>query len=103
MHDTMQESIWRCNTNIASSDRRVLRWPRCRLRPFAADTTPPLIDIASIKKFVKEPLPSYEAYPDRLALLEVPKTGHTITDRMWNEGTQWLVRQLVEKPLRSPR
>ena len=61
------------------------------------------IDIESIKKFVKELRPSYEKFPERLMLLEEPKTGHSVTDRMWSEGTQWLVRHLVEKPSRSPR
>jgi uncharacterized protein len=58
------------------------------------------IDIESIKKFVKELRPSYEAHPDRLHLLEEPKSGHTVTDRMWSDGTQWLVHHLVEKPIR---
>jgi dienelactone hydrolase len=61
------------------------------------------IDIESIKKFVKELQPSYKEYPDRLALLEAPMAGHTVTDRMWTEGTQWLVRHLVDKPIRSSR
>jgi hypothetical protein len=59
------------------------------------------IAIASIKKFVKDLRPSYKAHPDRLELLEEPKTGHAVTERMWNEGTRWLVRHLVEKPIRS--
>lgn len=59
------------------------------------------IDIESIRKFVKELRPSYESYPDRLMLLEEPKTGHSVTERMWVEGTQWLLRHLVEKPIRS--
>ena len=58
------------------------------------------IDIESIKKFVKELTPSYKDHPDRLRLLEEPKTGHMVTDRMWSEGSQWLVRHLVEKPVR---
>lgn len=61
------------------------------------------IDIESIRKFIKDLRPSYAAHPDRLALLEEPKTGHTVTERMWNEGIQWLQRHLVEKPLRSSR
>jgi len=61
------------------------------------------IDIESIKKFVKELRPSYEAYPDRLTLLEEPKTGHSVTERMWSEGTGWLVRHLVEQPIRRPK
>jgi dienelactone hydrolase len=70
---------------------------------FLANGARDQIDIESIKKFVKDLRPSYEAYPDRLALLEEPKTGHTVTDRMWNEGMQWLCRHLVDKPIRSPR
>jgi hypothetical protein len=60
------------------------------------------IDIVQIRKFVKELRPSYEAYPDRLMFLEEPKTGHSVTERMWTEGTNWLVRHLVEKPIRTP-
>lgn len=61
------------------------------------------IDIESVRTFVKDLRPSYEAFPDRLVLLEEPKIGHSVTDRMWNEGTQWLLRHLVEKPIRSSR
>lgn len=61
------------------------------------------IDIESIKKFVKELEPSYKEHPDRLKLLEEPKTGHSVTDRMWTEGTDWLVRHLVEKPIRPAK
>ena len=60
------------------------------------------IAIASIKKFVEDLRPSYKAHPDRLHLLEEPKTGHEVTERMWEEGTQWLLRHLVERPLRAP-
>lgn len=61
------------------------------------------IDIESVKTFVKDLQPSYKAHPDRLMLLEDPKTGHAVTDRMWNEGIKWLIRHLVEKPIRSTR
>src|SRR6188474_1781483 len=61
------------------------------------------IDIKSVRKFVKELRPSYEKHPDRLKLLEVPKTGHTVTKGMWDEGIEWLVLHLVEKPIRSSR
>jgi dienelactone hydrolase len=67
---------------------------------FLANGALDAIDIESIKAFVKDLRPSYEAYPDRLQLLEEPKTGHTVTDRMWSEGTRWLVRHMVEKPIR---
>jgi hypothetical protein len=59
------------------------------------------IDIESIKSLVKDLGPSYEAFPDRLHLLEEPKTGHTVTDRMWEEGTQWFVRHLLRKSNRE--
>jgi dienelactone hydrolase len=61
------------------------------------------IDIQTVKSFVKDLQPSYAAYPDRLAFLEEPDLGHSVTDRMWTEGTKWLLRHLVEKPIRSPR
>jgi dienelactone hydrolase len=61
------------------------------------------IDIETIKKFVKDLKPSYETYPDRLAFLEEPNVGHSVTDRMWTEAGQWLVRHLVEKPIRQSR
>jgi dienelactone hydrolase len=70
---------------------------------FLANGARDAIDIESIKKFVKDLRPSYEAHPDRLALLEEPKTGHSVTERMWSEGTQWLIRHLVEKPVRPTR
>jgi uncharacterized protein len=61
------------------------------------------IDIGSVKKFVKDLGPSYEAHPERLKFLEEPMAGHSVTDRMWSEGIQWFVRHLVEKPIRSSR
>jgi dienelactone hydrolase len=67
---------------------------------FLANGARDAIDIESIKAFVKDLRPSYDAYPDRLHLLEEPKTGHSVTERMWTEATQWLVRYLVEKPIR---
>jgi dienelactone hydrolase len=61
------------------------------------------IDIGSVKKFVKDLRSSYETHPDRLLLLEEPKTGHAVTDRMWSEGGKWFLRHLVERPIRSAR
>jgi dienelactone hydrolase len=58
------------------------------------------IDVESVRTFVKELKPSYKAHPERLKLLEEPKTGHSVTDRMWKEGTEWLHLHLVEKPIR---
>ncbi|HWG42785.1 MAG TPA: dienelactone hydrolase family protein [Gemmataceae bacterium] len=52
------------------------------------------IDIQTIKSFVKDLRPSYKSYPDKLKFLEEPAVGHSVTDRMWNEGTEWLLRHL---------
>jgi hypothetical protein len=59
------------------------------------------IDIESVKKFVTDLGPGYAAHPGRLKFLEEPMAGHAVTDRMWSEGSQWFVRHLVEKPMRS--
>jgi pimeloyl-ACP methyl ester carboxylesterase len=69
---------------------------------FLANGAKDQIDIESIKQFVKDLQPSYKAHPDRLKLLEEPKTGHSVTDRMWDQGIQWFVHHLVEKPLQAP-
>lgn len=52
------------------------------------------IDIQTIRTFVKELQPGYKDCPDRLNLLEEPDVGHSVTDRMWNEGAEWLLRHL---------
>jgi dienelactone hydrolase len=83
--------------SLEPQDRKAAIAPKAL---FLANGAKDEIDIESIKKFVKDLRPSYEAYPDRLNLLEEPNTGHTVTDRMWSEGTQWLIRHLVEKPIR---
>lgn len=69
---------------------------------FLANGAKDSIDIESIKSFVKDLQPGYAAFPERLHLLEETKTGHTVTDRMWVEGTRWFVRHLLEKPIRAP-
>ena len=60
------------------------------------------IPIEQIQKFVKDLEPSYKAHPDRLMLLEELKTGHTVTERMWKEGGQWLVTHLIDKAKKAP-
>jgi dienelactone hydrolase len=54
------------------------------------------IDIESIRRFVKDLRPGYTAFPDRLEAIEEPG-GHSVTERMWSEGTKWLQTHLVEK------
>ena len=86
--------------SLNPQDRKAAYAPKAL---FLANGAKDGIDIQSVKAFVKDLRPSYEAYPDRLVLLEEPEAGHSVTDRMWSEGTKWLVRHLVEKPIRSPR
>ena len=59
------------------------------------------IDIETVKTFVKEIQPRYKDAPDRLKFLEEPDVGHSVTERMWKEGGEWLQRHLIEKPIRS--
>jgi dienelactone hydrolase len=61
------------------------------------------IDIKSVRSFVKGLEPSYKDHPGRLKLLEEPEAGHNVTDKMWAEGTRWLLLHLVEKPIRPAR
>jgi hypothetical protein len=59
------------------------------------------IDIQTVRTFVKEIQPLYKGTPDRLKFLEEPEAGHSMTERMWKEGSEWLLRHLIEKPIRS--
>jgi dienelactone hydrolase len=59
------------------------------------------IDIQSIKSFVKDLRPSYKDNLDRLKLLEEPEAGHSVTDRMWTEGIDFLLRHLPPEKARE--
>jgi hypothetical protein len=59
------------------------------------------IDIQSIKSFVKDLQPSYKDRTDRLKFLEEPEAGHSVTDRMWTEGTEFLLRHLPPEKARE--
>jgi dienelactone hydrolase len=59
------------------------------------------IDIRSIKTFVKDLRPSYKDNLDRLKFLEEPEAGHSVTDRMWAEGTDFLLRHLPPEKARE--
>src|SRR5262249_6540654 len=61
------------------------------------------IDIQTIRSFVKHLQPRDAAHPDRPASGEAPAVGHTVTSKVWSEGTSWLVRHLQEKPIRTVR
>jgi hypothetical protein len=82
--------------------------PEARKRAFApkavllANGVKDEIDIETIRRFVKDLGPHYAAHPDRLQAIEEPG-GHSVTDRMWSEGTKWLERHLIEKPATGAR
>lgn len=58
------------------------------------------IDIRSIRKFADAMRPRYEEFPDRFAFFEDEAAGHTFTDAMKERATAWLVRHLIEQPIR---
>jgi dienelactone hydrolase len=61
------------------------------------------IDIQTIRTFARDLGPGYKDFPDRLKVLEEPDVGHAVTERMWTEGTQWLVRYLIDEPIGSQK
>ncbi|MSQ95570.1 MAG: hypothetical protein EXR98_13565 [Gemmataceae bacterium] len=97
--DALSPRVRQLVSSIDPLDRKAAIAPKAL---FLANGAKDQIDIESIKKFVKDLQPSYKEHPDRLMLLEEPKTGHSVTERMWTEGATWLVRHLVEKSIRLP-
>ena len=61
------------------------------------------IDIRSIRKFADEMRPRYKGVPDRFDFFEDEEAGHTFSTVMKEKSTQWLVRHLIEKPIRVNR
>lgn len=61
------------------------------------------IDIRSIRKFAEAMRPRYEDHPNRFAFFEDQQAGHTFTDSMREQATRWLVRHLIETPIRVRR
>jgi dienelactone hydrolase len=98
--DALSPRVRQLVSSIDPLDRKAAIAPKAL---FLANGAKDQIDIESIKKFVKDLEPRYKEYPERLKLLEEPKTGHTVTERMWSEGTAWLIRYLLEKPIRQPK
>ncbi|OAI47712.1 hypothetical protein AYO44_09115 [Planctomycetaceae bacterium SCGC AG-212-F19] len=61
------------------------------------------IDIRSIRKFADQMRPRYKNLPDRFDFFEDENAGHTFSPLMKPKATQWLVRHLIEKPIRVQR
>jgi dipeptidyl aminopeptidase/acylaminoacyl peptidase len=56
------------------------------------------IDIESVRRFVADLKPLYREDPDRLRFLPFAEAGHGVTDDMWKEAQEWIVRGLEKEP-----
>jgi len=56
------------------------------------------IDIESIRRFVADLKPLYQADPGCLRFVPFPEAGHGVTAAMWQEAQAWIVRGLDKKP-----
>ena len=56
------------------------------------------IDIESVRRFVTDLEPSYAKDRDRLRFLPFPDAGHGVTEAMWKEAQEWIVRGLQSVP-----
>ena len=52
------------------------------------------IDIESVRRFVADLEPLYAKDRDRLRFLPFPEAGHGVTEAMWKEAQEWIVRGL---------
>ena len=52
------------------------------------------IDIESVRRFVADLEPLYGQDRDRLRFLPFPEAGHEVTEAMWREAQEWIVRGL---------
>ena len=56
------------------------------------------IDIESVDRFVAELKPLYREYPGRLRFVPFAEAGHGVTEGMWKEAQEWIVRGLEKTP-----
>jgi len=56
------------------------------------------IDIESVRRFVADLEPLYGKDRERLRFLPVPEAGHGVTEAMWKEAQEWIVRGLQKAP-----
>ena len=53
------------------------------------------IDIESVRRFVADLEPLYGKDRSRLRFVPLPEAGHGVTDAMWREAQDWIVRGLA--------
>jgi hypothetical protein len=56
------------------------------------------IDIESVRRFVADLEPLYGKDHDRLRFVPFPDAGHGVTEDMWKQAREWIVRGLEQKP-----
>jgi pimeloyl-ACP methyl ester carboxylesterase len=56
------------------------------------------IDLESVRRFVADLRPLYREDPGRLRFLPFPEAGHGVTEAMWKEAQEWIVRGLEKGP-----
>jgi len=56
------------------------------------------IDIESVRRFVADLEPLYGKDRGRLRFLPFPEAGHGVTEAMWKEAQDWIVRGLQQAP-----
>lgn len=61
------------------------------------------IDIESVRRFVAELDPLYEKDRGRLRFQPFPEAGHGVTEAMWKEAQEWIVRGLTKAPSSAQR
>ncbi len=62
------------------------------------------IALESVRRFVADLEPLYGKHRDRLRFLPFPEAGHGVTEAMWKEAREWIVRGLEpEAADKSPR
>jgi hypothetical protein len=61
------------------------------------------IDIRSIRKFATDMRGRYEDHADRLDFFEDVNVGHEFSKEMRSRATAWLVKHLIEQPIRVKR
>jgi pimeloyl-ACP methyl ester carboxylesterase len=61
------------------------------------------IDIRSIRKFAADMRPRYQEHPDRLDFFEDVNAGHDFSQEIKSRATAWLVKHLIDQPIRVPR
>jgi len=59
------------------------------------------IDLESVRRFVTDLRPLYERNPGQLRFVSSPETGHEVTEAMWKEARDWIVRGLEKGPSRG--